>query len=348
MDKKYHAKRQLLNFILLKEKDMDRYDYIESILLFLKGVTGINFQLQLREILRAYYKYKGLTYDMPDFYGGDQKNDGWVIEDAKFYQIFSPTRLKDSLKKEIEDKFKSDLEGLFKIVYVERKWKGNIQSFNFIVNTFDGNLPHDSQSYFSTLVEELNEKYKTNVQYLVSNCDHIRDLLEDVNDIEVLRKISASLRIRHLIDYNAISETIIISLIEEISGNISHQFLGSKQFGEYKRVSSLEKITINNLQGKKNEIDKIIGKLDVVEKAINVINQDILFENKFDRVKELIIEKYRELSLSYHGEELYDCLIKETLSYTNSETLSEVPMKFLIIYVFDKCDIFEKEEVISK
>ena len=51
---------------------------------------------------------------MPDFYGGDQKNDGWVVEDAIFYQIFAPTRLKDSLKKEIQDKFTADLLGLLK------------------------------------------------------------------------------------------------------------------------------------------------------------------------------------------------------------------------------------------
>jgi hypothetical protein len=324
---------------------MDRFDYIESIMIFLKGITGINFQLQLRDILRAYYKHKGLTYEMPDFYGGDQKNDGWVIENATFYQIFSPTRLKESLKKEIEGKFKSDLEGLFKIVYVEKKWKGEVQSFYFIVNTFDGNLPHDSESYFENLVSELNNRYGTNVEYLVSNCDHIRDLLEDIDDIDVLRKISATLRIRHLIDYNAISETIIISLIEEISGNLTHQVMGSKQFGEYNRVSSTRKIDINNLEGKRDEIENIISKLDVVDKAIGVINQDILFEDKFDRVKRLIIEKYKALSVTSQGEELYNRLISETLSYTNNKTLSEVPMKFIIIYVFDKCDIFEKEEV---
>jgi hypothetical protein len=325
---------------------MDRYDYIESIMIFIKGITGINFQLQLREILRAYYRYKGLTYTMPDFYGGDQKNDGWVVEKSTFYQIFSPTRLKDSLKKEIEEKFKEDLEGLFKIVYDEKKWKGKIANFNFIVNTFDGNLPHDSKSYFENLVQKLNKQYGTEIGFLVSNSDHIRDLLVEIDDVEVLRRISATLRIRSLIDHNAVSETIIIGLIEEISGNLSHQIMGSKTFGNYNRVSSSKKIDINNLVAKRDEIENIISKLDVVEKAVNVINQDILFENKFERVKGLIIEKYKEFSGLYHGEELYNRLISETLSYTNNKTLSEIPMKFLVIYIFDKCDIFEKEEVI--
>ncbi|MGG2025048.1 hypothetical protein AB1282_04675 [Gottfriedia sp. S16(2024)] len=324
---------------------MDRYDYIEAIVIYIRSVTGINFQLQLKDILRAYYKYKGLTYGMPDFYGGDQKNDGWVKENATFYQIFAPTRLKDSLKTEIEKKFKDDLEGLLKIVYKEKKWKGNINKFIFIVNTIDGNLPHDSNSYFDNLVEKLNKEYCINIDHLVSNCDYIRDLLEEIDDIDVLKKISATLRIKSIVDYNAVSETLIISLIEEISGNISHQYLGSKSFEKYQRVSSANKIIINKLEGKKEEIENIIEKLDIVDKAINVINQDILFENKFDRVKNFIINKYEDLSKEYKGEDLYKILISETLSYTNNNSMAEIPMKFLIIYIFDKCDIFEKEEV---
>jgi len=325
---------------------MDKYDYIESIMIFIKGITGINFQLQLRGILRAYYQHKGLTYIMPDFYGGDQKNDGWVVEKATFYQIFSPTRLKDSLKKEIEEKFKDDLKGLLKIVYDEKKWKGNVKLFIFIVNTFDGNLPPDSESYFDTLVQELNEQYGTEIEYLISNSDHVRDLLEDIEDIDVLRKISATLRIRHLIDYNAISETIIIDLIEEISGNLTHHFMGNRKISNYNRVSSSKKIEINKLEDKRNEIENIISQLDVVEMAVNAINQDVLFEDKFERVKDFIVEKYKELSTQYNGVELYESLISETLSYTNNKNFAEIPMKFLVVYIFDKCDIFEKEKVI--
>ena len=52
---------------------MDKYDYIESIVLFLNGITGIDYQLQLRTILKNYYDYFGKVYEMPDFYGGDRK-----------------------------------------------------------------------------------------------------------------------------------------------------------------------------------------------------------------------------------------------------------------------------------
>ena len=147
---------------------LDRYDYVESILLFIRGITGINYQLQIREIFQKYYLYKGKTYEMPDFYGGDQKNDGWVIEDAIFYQIYAPTRLKDSLKKEMQDKFKEDLSGLLKIVYDEKKWNGEVKEFIFIINTFDANLPHDSERFFETTVNEYKKQYNIDFTYRVT------------------------------------------------------------------------------------------------------------------------------------------------------------------------------------
>ncbi|MDF2801138.1 MAG: hypothetical protein K0S61_1041 [Anaerocolumna sp.] len=33
-------------------------------------------------------------------------NDGWVVEDAVFYQIYATTRLKDTLRKEIQEKIR--------------------------------------------------------------------------------------------------------------------------------------------------------------------------------------------------------------------------------------------------
>ena len=321
---------------------MDRYDYIESIILFLKGVTGINYQLQIKEVLSAYYKYMGKLYEMPDFYGGDQKNDGCVIEDGIFYQIYAPTRLKDSLKKEIQDKFTADLDGLLKIIYEEKKWAGKLNEFIFIVNTFDNNLPHDSERFFETKVKEFKDTYSIDFNFKVVNTDFIRDILIEIHDIEVLKQISATLHIKSMIDFNAITEQIITELIIGISGNLNNKLMNSITEKSYKRISSIEKIDINDLSEKKEEIENIISKLDVVESAVNTINQDILCENKFDRVKEFIIEKYIELSALLHGVELYESLINDVLSYSHDKWSLEMPMRFLVVYIFDKCDIFEK------
>ncbi|AEV67202.1 hypothetical protein [Acetivibrio clariflavus] len=322
---------------------MDKYDYIDNIVSFIKGVTGINYQLQIGTILKYYYSYLGKVYEMPDFYGGDRKNDGWVKEDKIFYQIFAPTRLKDSLKKEIENKFKEDLEGLLKIIYEEKKWKGEIKKYIFIVNTFDINLPPDDEDFFENTVVQLKKKYNIDFDYRVCNSEYIREILEEISDIKVLEKISATLRIRHLIDKNAITETMIIDLIEEISGNLNELVLIDNFQSTYERVSSSKKIKINNLNEKRERIEDIISKLDVVEKAVNTINQDVLCEDKFERVKQFIVNKYSELASNLNGVELYDRLIEETLSYTRNKNFVRIPMEFLIVYIFDKCDIFEKE-----
>jgi len=69
---------------------------------------------------------------------------------------------------------------------------------------------------------------------------------------------------------------------------------------------------------------------------------DVLCENKFERVKEFIIEKYVELSAKLHGVNLYESLINDVLSYSHDKWNLEMPIRFLVVYIFDKCDIFEK------
>lgn len=321
---------------------LDRYDYIENIIIFFKGITGVNYQLQLREVLAAYYNSIGKTYEMPDYYGGDQKNDGWVVEDARFYQVYAPTRLKDSLKKEIQEKFTDDLSGLLKIVYEEKKWLGEIKEFVFIVNTFDNNLPHDSERFFDNTVKVLKNKYQVEFKHRIVNTDYIREILIELKDIELLKQINATLRIKSLIDYNAITESIITELIIGISGNLSEKLMNGATEKTYDRISTIKKIDLNGLSEKKEEIENIISKLDVVENAVNNINQDILFEDKFERVKNLIIDKYKELCSDYNGVELYEQLTNLVLSYSHDKWNLEMPMRFLIVYIFDKCDIFEK------
>ena len=321
---------------------MDKYDYIEGIISQLQGTTALNFQIQTRVVLAAYYDHKGKKFEMPASYGGDDKNDGYVHEEALFYQIFAPSRMKKSLKKDIQEKFYSDLSKLLKIIYEEGKWGGKLQKFIFLVNTFDIPLPHDSVGYFEKVTKEFKELYDIEFQYEVTNLDHIRILLKEINDIEVLKEVSTRLRVKKLIDCNAIDEEIIIKLLTEVSENIGKQFIGGKQIISYQRISSLEKITINSLENRREEIEDIISKLDVVENAVNIFNQDIQFGDKFERVKDTIIDRYYKLSKIFAGTELYDELVVEMLKYSKERWNFETAMKFLVVYIFDKCDIFEK------
>ncbi|WP_236887781.1 hypothetical protein [Metaclostridioides mangenotii] len=328
---------------------LDKYDYIESIVSFMRGISGTNFQECLGDILSVYYRYKKKTFEMPRPYGGDDKNDGWVVEDALFYQVYAPFDLKKTFKKEIQEKYEEDLTELLNKTSGKTsgkiKWNGKVNEFIFIVNTRDTNLPHDSERFFETLYDKLSKEYSVEFKYRVVNLDYLREILEDVDDIEKLKSISSRLQIKNFIDPNAITEKMMIHLIDEIAGNISYNFIhGTKTC--YERVSTPEKISINRLDGALDEIENILGKLDVVERAVNQVNQDILSENKFDRVKNLVIDKYNELKNNHDGVILLNKIYDSVIEFVENKNASIISAKFLVIYIFDKCDIFEKEECI--
>ncbi len=322
---------------------MDRLDYIESVIYYLRGMTALEFQFQLKCVLQSYYEYKGKKYEMPSPYGGDDKNDGWVIEDAVFYQIYAPTQFSGSFSKNMRDKFKDDLKELLKKLK-SGKWNGRINEFVFIVNTFDKPLPKDPDRYYEKVVEELKEEYGVNFNYTVNNLDYIRQLLMGIDDIDVLKSISVQLRIRPLIPFDSITEEMMMCFIEEIAANIIDDYDRDVDSTNYQRISTVKKIKINGLEDKQDEIETIIKHLDVVERAVTIINQDIMCVDKFERVKDLVINKYRQLSHEYKGVELLERMYDEVQKFALNKRLTQKPAQYLVIYIFDKCDIFEKEE----
>lgn len=111
---------------------MNKIENIEFICMKLQGLTKLNFQINLGYVLESFYRSKGLTYEMPSANGGDDKNDGWVEEEALFYQVYAPSQLREDM----QDKFKVDLEGLIKKLK-QGKWNGKIKRFVFLVNFVD-------------------------------------------------------------------------------------------------------------------------------------------------------------------------------------------------------------------
>lgn len=322
---------------------MKKKDYIKHIVDYTSGKTGINYQKIVGNILKIFFEdYKKQKYQMPRHYGGDEKNDGWVEEEAIFYQIFSPVDIRNSLKREIEKKFSEDLNGLLKKICRENKWGGKIKEFIFLVNTHDEGLPEDSEKFFDKKVKELEQEYGVKFDYKVeANKDYLYNLLYDNienEDIKILEKMSDKLEIFNSINVNTVTGKMIFELIQNISKNMMESFHNENIKTNYERISSEEKIKINNLISRKEHIENIIAKLDVVEQAIQLINQDISSENDFERIKDYIVNKYLNLMKKYSGIELYEKMIDEL-----PEKTYKIVNEYLIVYIFDKCDIFEKE-----
>lgn len=326
---------------------MDKFDYIELIVLDLKGTTDINFQVKVGEILRRYYTSINKTYEMPNSSGGDDKNDGWVVEDQLFYQIYSPQQIKESFRKDMQKKYLDDFSQLLNLIYNHGKWGKHLKKFVYLVNTIDRNLPHDSEGYFKLHCEKLGEKYGEKFEYEVTNVAYIRGILENM-DIDGLRSISTILRLKSIMDFNAISAKTMYEVIDGLSGMIQEKVFSNVEDKSYDRISSVKKIELNNLTEKKVEIEKMIEQLDIVEKMISTINQDLLYSDKFNRVKGYIISTYNSLSDTLSGTELYDKLIGEIIEYAEFNKGLIIPCKLLVIYIFDRCDIFEKDEHIIK
>lgn len=327
---------------------MNTYDYIEAITLELKASTDYNFQFKIGEIFKSYSKYKKLTYEMPNTSGGDDKNDGWLVEKKIFFQIYSPQQLRDSLKKDIQNKFLEDLNKLLELIFVDGKWGGDIEEFIFIVNTFDRNLPHDSIRFFETEKNLLETKYNTSFAARVVNVDYIKDILEEL-EIEHLKSISSRLRITSIIDYNALNAKLFYELIDNLNASIIKNYRGMLDTNkmDYKRISSPLKITLNHLDEIGDHIESIILELGILESIINSIYQDIEYVDKFERIISYVIELYDELSQKLKGIQLYNEIKNNLINFSQYNRSFEYPTEMLMIYIFDKCEIFEKEVISS-
>ena len=74
------------------------------------------------------YRYNDFRAVKPQGSLGDMKNDGYLIDDGAFYQVYGPEDISKSIDTAI-NKLEVDSEGLI------NKWnKANINKFNYVVN----------------------------------------------------------------------------------------------------------------------------------------------------------------------------------------------------------------------
>lgn len=307
--------------------------------LSLKAESGFKFQAIVRRIFEIYYKKKNLKFDMPYSKAGDQKNDGWVSAEKLFYQIYAPEHIKTNFKSSIREKFKRDFCGLVDKVHKQGKWGGEIKEFIFIVNDKDEGLPEDSDGYFKKVVDEVNKDNNITIKAEVKGLSYLLDMLEcmDIEDLEWIID-RGNLAKTQGID-TKFKERLILTL-QKLSANIAKSTI-VKSEKVYKRISPIEKIEINDLEEVREEIEAIIANLDVVDDCIKKINNYAEDYEKFCAVQEDIVSKYREYSKTHHGAELYKKIIEYFISETD-ETY-EIQIKYIVVYIFDKCDIFESK-----
>lgn len=309
----------------------------------LQGLTKLNFQINLGWILDEFYKSKGLNYEMPSANGGDDKNDGWVEEEALFYQVYAPSQLRTSLSKGMQDKFEIDLKGLLEKLK-EGKWNGTIRKFVFIVNTFDDHLPKDSDRFYKATVEKLRVESGFEFEYEINNLMYIKRLLMEVDDEKVFDLMKLHLNLTTNLPSGTITNNTMYSFLTQLGTHIMSSTYNNHN-SDYSRISTQKKIDINDLKDLRTEINGIIDNLAVVENAVAELNQDIETSVMFERIVYFVVSSYSLLALEYTGAILFGELCSTISKVCENILIVDVPSKYLVVYVFDRCDIFEKEEV---
>lgn len=319
--------------------DSSMYKIIRNALAF---HSSLPFQNKGAIILKEYYKYKGFTYENPNPAGGDDKNDGWVKEKGIYYQIYSPTNYSGSFANDVFKKFKSDAEGLFENVYVHNLWKKPINEFIFIVNTRDQSIPKDSIGICQKCIDDLNKTYNANASYKLENVDYFLDLMQDIDNEKIEKNILMKLDVDDMVKYSNIDENVMIKFLDLLSSNIQENIYNNNS-SDYVRISSEKKITLNSLDKYKEKINIMITKLSIVENAISLYEKQNPMDNVTNRTTNLVINLYNELKDKYVGTDLYDEILLKIIELTPQLMSFKYPAEFFMIYIFDKCDIFEKE-----
>lgn len=322
-----------------------RREMSKQIVNYLKGRTGNNFQNDMNIVLKKYYNQKNKTFEMPQAMRGDYKNDGWVIEDNIYFMMYSPiiTKTTNSFYDDIQKKFRSDLKGLLANVYEEKMWGKEVKSAILLVNSKDNRLPPDNNRAYEEISNKYKEKYDIDFESKVVNLDYIEEVLEEIPS-NVLDDIMFKLNMARDVDYNEPNATDIISTIGVISKNVIENYTNNLS-SDYKRISTPKKIKINNLDDIKDDIEQIISKLGVVDKVVKEMSQDMTHIEQFNCTKNYIINKYLENVDKYKGVELFNFIIEEISRLFPNEDNRINEVRYLVVYIFDKCDIFEKEEV---
>ena len=321
----------------------DKREQCRNIIERLHGLTGNNFEKKMCDVLKVYYQALGQSFEAVAAFGGDYKNDGWVKEDAIFYGMFSP--FVQAVQKSIEDKFESDLKGLLENLS-KGLWGGKISSFVFVVNMRDEDLPPNPYDFFNQKVESFKTEFMVDFTFEIKRPDDFLNKFCDTFSDEDITNILMDLNIELNKTREVIHETDILSFIEAIGEEIIQDSFSSTKLAEFDgtRISPDKKIELNKLEEKEHEIKNILSKTYIIDNVVKLLT-DRLETETFNRVREKVLSKYTELTVgSYDSVVVYNGCVDCLVTYAKNKNMAESCAKYIIVYLFEQCDLFKRVE----
>lgn len=313
---------------------------VANILNCILSSTEMNFQIKFTTMVQVICKNKyGIIFEKVQPSNGDGKNDGWIPEKNIFFAMYSPNDSNVAQIKQINSKLFTDLDGLCNNLFNKGYWNEKLSAFYLIVNTHDKDKPADKEMLLDKTISQIKEKYHKDFCVEVVIAKDVREFLLDL-DISILERIADNLDV-----YEYVTNFNVPDVFEFVDNYITflvnEKIVDSKE--DYSRIKIEHKIEFNKLSEKKQYILNLLEASDKIDKYLEFINSEGEDISKYIRIKNHIINKYRELEEQYDGIELYDNLLEQLL-YDKMPYNYACIIQAIVVNTFIKCDIFKKDD----
>lgn len=311
---------------------------IGNIMNAINSCTEMNFQKRITILLDIICDEKGLDFEKVQPSNGDAKNDGWISGKNIYFASYSPNDANISQNNQIVKKLNDDLDGLCNQVYNNQRWGKEIQEFYLIVNTHDKDLPADPDRLKELKIKEIKNKYNVEFKANVITTNQIKKYLLTEDDV-IISKIADNLDIETII--NDFSVIDVLDFIDDYCNYLSSTEVYKPNIDNLK-ITTIKKIEINQLTTIKEHILSLISASDKIDQYVSYILREGMDLDKYNKLKDYIINEYKLLEPMYSGEELYGKLM-DKLIYNSMITSQVKILEAFVINIFIRCDIFKKE-----
>lgn len=311
---------------------------IGNIMNAINSCTEMNFQKRITILLDIICDEKGLKFEKVQPSNGDAKNDGWISEKNIYFASYSPNDANISQNNQIVSKLDKDLKGLCDQVYNKKRWGKEIKEFYLIVNTHDKDLPADPERLRELKIKEIKEIYDVKFKASIITTNEIKKYLLTEDDL-IINKISDNLDIETII--NDFSVIDVLNFIDDYCAYLSSTEIDKPNIDNLK-ITTIRKIEINQLTTIKDHILSLIVASDKIDQYVSYILREGMELDKYNKLKNYIINEYKKLESNYFGEELYGKLL-DNLIYNSMLTSQVQILEAFVVNIFIRCDIFKKE-----
>lgn len=279
------------------------------------------------------YRYHDFRSVKPQGALGDMKNDGYLLSEGRFYQVYGPEDISKSIDTAI-NKLKEDFTGLLK------KWSTDteIKEFYYVVNDkYKGaNVTvHKKLIELNNVLKDLGKEKNVTTSLVVAK--DLENILFELDEDDIISVVGLIPRANALydIDYNSLND--VINHILNLPAKNYDDDLYVPDFDEKIKFNGLNKIISRRLEAA----------------SINSGDLEIYFDNQGDFLREDIKNRFKDLYLESKNkikddeenfaDRRYIYILGKSMPSGCTNSIQQA-VECLMAFYFESCDIFEAPE----